>query len=215
MDTKIKVCDIRDVAAARFCADNQVDFIGLHQIYAPITQEKINLFYDIKEVSGSMKLVLVTRESNIERLVDICTSFPFDYIQMHFPASADVIRQFVKSLRENGCGSGIIAVVGAKDIDSVDIQKLSEEADYLLFDSSYHGGTGTCAPEEVMHKIKSKCDGIQYFFAGGLNAGNVWEKIRIMQPFAVDVQSGVEADGRKHVKDHTKILNFIKAVKGK
>ena len=49
-----------------------------------------------------------------------------------------------------------------------------------------------------------------YFLAGGLDSESVGEAIRLLEPFAVDVSSGVETDG---IKDEKKIAEFIKAVK--
>ena len=49
-----------------------------------------------------------------------------------------------------------------------------------------------------------------YFLAGGLDPESVEEAIRLLDPFAVDVSSGVETDG---IKDIEKIEKFIKAVK--
>ena len=46
--------------------------------------------------------------------------------------------------------------------------------------------------------------------AGGLNEYNVSEAIKKIQPFAVDVSSGVETAG---FKDIEKIRSFIKKVK--
>ncbi len=47
--------------------------------------------------------------------------------------------------------------------------------------------------------------------AGGLNADNVSEAIRIVQPCAVDVSGGVEAE--KGVKDWSKMANFVASVR--
>ena len=49
-----------------------------------------------------------------------------------------------------------------------------------------------------------------YFLAGGLDPDSVEEAIRMLEPYAVDVSSGVETDG---IKDEKKIERFIKAVK--
>jgi phosphoribosylanthranilate isomerase len=48
--------------------------------------------------------------------------------------------------------------------------------------------------------------------AGGLNAGNVTEAIRVVRPFCVDVASGVETDGDPRRKDPHKMAAFFRAV---
>jgi phosphoribosylanthranilate isomerase len=213
METKIKICDIRDTTTARFCAENGVDFIGLHQIRAPIPEETITLFKEIKSVAGSLKLVLVTRENNLEDLLKMCLAFKFDYVQIHFPIKISDIKDFKMRLRNNHCETGLIAVISAEDIENIDIHTFYKEVDFLLFDTSYHGGTGICSSDEIIKKIIESATGTNFFFAGGLNPYNVAEKIKLLNPFAVDVQSGVEIKGQKHIKDLVKILSFIEEVK--
>jgi phosphoribosylanthranilate isomerase len=50
--------------------------------------------------------------------------------------------------------------------------------------------------------------------AGGLHPGNVAEAIRITRPYAVDVSSGVEVEGKPGIKDVAKVRDFIAAVRG-
>jgi phosphoribosylanthranilate isomerase len=71
------------------------------------------------------------------------------------------------------------------------------------------GGTGATFNWELARE--SQRYGRPIFLAGGLTAENVTEAIRKVQPFGVDVSSGVEAaPGRK---DHAKVKAFITAAR--
>ncbi len=87
-------------------------------------------------------------------------------------------------------------------------------SDYLLFDSSIRGGTGVQSSVQALMKIKYIANGKQFFIAGGLNDKNVIDTMKICEPFAVDVQSGVEfIDPQlKHKKDPKRIKAFVEAV---
>jgi len=78
----------------------------------------------------------------------------------------------------------------------------------LLIDA-YHpimqGGTGLKVDQELALAAKFRTE--RLMLAGGLNPDNVGEIVQAVQPFAVDVSSGVEAmPGRK---DHGKLQAFI------
>ena len=45
-----------------------------------------------------------------------------------------------------------------------------------------------------------------YFLAGGLNTTNVEEAIRTIKPYAIDVSSGIETEGKK---DPEKMKEFV------
>ena len=49
-----------------------------------------------------------------------------------------------------------------------------------------------------------------YFLAGGLSIDNVENAVRQLNPYAVDVSSGIETDG---LKDKTKMAAFVAAVR--
>jgi phosphoribosylanthranilate isomerase len=67
-----------------------------------------------------------------------------------------------------------------------------------------YGGTGRTAPWELLAEFRP---GVPVILAGGLTPENVAEAIRIVQPYAVDVASGVErSPGRK---DAEKIRRFV------
>ncbi|MFL5243293.1 MAG: phosphoribosylanthranilate isomerase [Gemmataceae bacterium] len=83
--------------------------------------------------------------------------------------------------------------------------------DALMFDAYdpvQFGGTGHIAPWGLLSDYRP---GLPVILAGGLTADNVVEAIRIVQPYAVDVATGVES--RPGIKDHGKIARFIERVR--
>jgi len=91
------------------------------------------------------------------------------------------------------------------------------QADAVLLDAHVAGklgGTGVALPWErlvdELGPIRNGGGGARLVLAGGLNAANVGEAIRLLRPDVVDVSSGVEtAPG---IKDHARMRAFRDAV---
>ena len=210
--TKIKICDVRTAEALQICQDNNIDFIGLHQINPPITAENIALFQNIVAASGEIKTVLLSKTVPIDEIVDILKQVPFDYVQLHRTCSiADIIELKSKVLHETGRKIGVIAVFEAKACNFNEVLEISHYAEFVLFDSDYKGGTGLRISKADLEKIAQNCKGINYFIAGGLDPGNVEDVIRIAKPYGVDVQTGLEVS--KHTKDPQKVKSFVRNVR--
>ncbi len=79
----------------------------------------------------------------------------------------------------------------------------SSRADYVLLDSG--AGTGNVFDWQLVQRIRRP-----YFLAGGLNPENAERAVKLLRPFAVDVSSGIETDGRK---DRRKMAAFVAAVR--
>ena len=76
------------------------------------------------------------------------------------------------------------------------------------FDAQRFGGTGARADWDIAARIARE---FPILLAGGLNADNVAEAIRTVQPWGVDVSSGVErAPG---LKDQDRVRQFVRAAK--
>jgi len=76
------------------------------------------------------------------------------------------------------------------------------------FDAQRFGGTGSRADWNVAACIARE---FPILLAGGLNADNVAEAIRTVQPWGVDVSSGVER--LPGLKDHDRVRQFIHKAK--
>ncbi len=78
-------------------------------------------------------------------------------------------------------------------------------ADMILLDSGA-GGTGVALDWSTLRAFPRP-----FFLAGGLDPTNVAEAVAALHPYAVDVSSGIETNGRK---DPEKMLSFVAAVRG-
>lgn len=84
----------------------------------------------------------------------------------------------------------------------------------ILLDAHHpdlYGGTGQQASIDVALAVKAKV--ARLMLAGGLTPDNVGEMVEQVQPWGVDVASGVEIDGQPGKKDVGKVKAFIDAVK--
>ena len=107
----------------------------------------------------------------------------------------------------------VIQVVHVSPLDSPSDPMAFVEPGFaiaLMLDAThgpYRGGGGKPFDWEVAQQVASR---IPMLLAGGLNPGNVGEAIERVRPWAVDVSSGTERDGRK---DHGLVRELIEAVR--
>jgi len=124
-----------------------------------------------------------------------------DAVQLH----GDESPAFCKKIKRR-----VIKVVRVKDIAS--LKEMSRYAvDGFLLDTykeDQWGGTGQVFDWELASRAKKQGPVI---IAGGLNPRNVKAAIKKVQPYGVDVSSGVEQSPGK--KDPNKMKAFIKAVR--
>ena len=121
-----------------------------------------------------------------------------DIIQLH----GDEDEAYIRNLK---------TLTNAPIIKAISVQKHGDvqawaatQADYLLLDST-GGGTGQSFDWGLIGEVEKP-----FFLAGGLNTDNVQTAIQTLNPFAVDVSSGAETDGRK---DASKIKALVQLVR--
>jgi len=108
----------------------------------------------------------------------------------------------------------VIHVTGDESIEEA--IRVAPQVDALLLDSGNPkasvktlGGTGNVHNWDISRGIVRSVD-VPVFLAGGLNAGNVGEAIERVQPFGVDICSGVRTNG---ALDEEKLRAFVKAAR--
>jgi phosphoribosylanthranilate isomerase len=119
-------------------------------------------------------------------------------------------------LREALPGIKIVQVIHIRDENSLaEARQVSPHVDALLLDSGNPslatkelGGTGRAHDWAVSRRIRDAV-GIPVYLAGGLNHKNIGKAIAQVQPFGVDLCSGLRTDGRL---DAAKLEQFMRAV---
>jgi len=110
----------------------------------------------------------------------------------------------------------VIHVIGEETF--IEAKEIAPHVDAILLDSgnqSLHvkelGGTGRTHDWQISRQI---CDSVRapVFLAGGLNPGNVKEAIRQVNPYGVDLCSGVRTNGKL---DESKLHTFFMAVRSR
>lgn len=196
---RVKICGIRTAAEAVSAADAGANAIGL--IFAP-GRRQIDAA-QARQIARALppfvtKVGVVVNEP-LDRLRALIDHVRLDAVQLH----GDETPEDCAAVRNHGV-TVIKAISVSGPLDLVALQALPVDA--VLLDThrpGVRGGTGEtfdwalAAPAARLVRV---------ILSGGLTPQNVADGVRSVHPYAVDVSSGVEADGRK---DPEKIRAFV------
>jgi len=209
---RVKICGItreEDLAVAVEAGADAVGFIvGVPSSPRNLTLERAERL--LKQVPVFVDSVVVTVPDSIDSLAKIYDRLRPTAIQIHGekPCEASVIRQKIS-------GARLIKTVYVKTGDTTERAREDSKAfDAILLDSitgGQYGGTGMVHDWTLSKQIKQIIEPTPLILAGGLKPENVKEAILTVQPYAVDVASGVES--QPAIKDPKKMYKFIKNAK--
>jgi phosphoribosylanthranilate isomerase len=206
--TRIKICGITRVEDALAAVRSGADAIGL-VFYEP-SPRYVNVVH-AAHLAGSLPPfvtavgLFVNAEADFVRKVLDCV--PLDLLQFHGDESPEYCAQFSKPY--------IKAIRVKAGVDLLQCASDFRGAQGLLLDAHVNGIPGGTGATFDWALIPKKLP-LPVILSGGLDAKNVAAAIKQVQPYAVDVSSGVEAGGveaSKGIKDAAKIAAFINEVK--
>jgi phosphoribosylanthranilate isomerase len=199
--TKVKICGLMENEHVKAAVDAGADAIGF--VFAPssrkVTVEQAQEL--AQEIPKDVLKIGVFVNETPEEITRIFETVPLDYVQFH----GDEDSSFIRKLQLPS-----IKALPVKSTD--DVEKASEyDVNYYLFDAPgtvYKGGSGVTFDWALLKDAEIPAEKI--ILAGGLNVENVKEAVGRVQPFMVDVSSGVELNKRK---DSGLIREFITEVR--
>jgi phosphoribosylanthranilate isomerase len=206
---KVKICGITNVRDARAALEAGADYLGLNfykgskRYITPAAGKKI-----AQAVKGTgAKLVGVFVNETPERVVEIARIAGLSHAQLH----GDETPEQVASVANAGVPV-IKALRVGPDFRAAQLGAQKRAKALLLdgFDPYERGGTGKAFD---WHKASGMAGRKPLFLAGGITPENAAEAIRIAQPYAIDVCSGVESGASPRKKDKMKIAALMQAVR--
>lgn len=201
--TRVKICGLireSDLDAAIAAGADMVGFVCGVPIETPRELAPDRAAALAERVPEGVTSVLVTMPETPKQGVDLAERVDPDGIQVH-----DYSPDEVAALADRPEARVLAGVDAADD----DLDQYAEVADALVLDSTDAqgaGGTGETHDWDRARAVVADLD-VPVLLAGGLTPENVAEAVRTVDPFGVDVSSGVEATGG--TKDHAAIRQFV------
>ena len=196
---KIKICGLTRLVDVEAVNALKPDFVGF--VFAPTSKRRVTpeQAAELKRaLDPAIEAVGVFVDETPENVAKLLDDGVIDLAQLH-GSEDDVCLQELRQLTTKPI---IRAFRVRSEQDVLDAEK--SPAEHILLDAG--AGTGTTFDWSLLRKVRRP-----YFLAGGLNLGNIDAALEL-NPYAVDVSSGIETDG---LKDQKKMAEFVAAVRKK
>jgi phosphoribosylanthranilate isomerase len=203
MSVRVKICGITNLPDAQVAVEAGADALGFNFYemsprFVP-TKTAAAISRSLPPYTLRVGVFVNSSEELVRRAMGDCG---LSLLQFHGDEPPEFCTQF-----------GLMSMKAFRVRDAGSLKELpTYPTDAWLLDayaSDRFGGTGETFNWNLA--IEAQKFGKPVFLAGGLTPENVGEAVRQVQPFGVDVSSGVESSpGRK---DHTKLCAFINEAK--
>ena len=214
--TRIKICGIKEESDALTIAEAGADFIGLviasspRQVTPAQAEKIVSALKKSKTATEVVGVFVNTPVVKVNKIADFCH---LDWVQLSGDEPWEYCRDLATPIIK------VVRVSGRQRPEQIcadltyGTRILADQKHVFLLDSNVrdrYGGTGKTFDWNLAQPVARQ---FPVIIAGGLTPENVAEAIRVTSPWGVDASSGLETVMRG-VKDLTKIIKFIEAVKG-
>jgi phosphoribosylanthranilate isomerase len=210
---RVKICCIASIDEAWLAINSGASALGFVSRMpsgpGPIEEELIAQI--VPRIPAGIATFLLTSETTAEPIIAQQHRTRINTIQL-----VDAVQPGThRKLRESLPGVSLVQVVHVRGRESVEeALSLAQHVDALLLDSGNPslavkelGGTGRVHDWKLSREIRDKAS-VPVYLAGGLNPFNAAQAVREVQPFALDVCSGVRTGG---ALDAAKVQAFMRA----
>jgi phosphoribosylanthranilate isomerase len=201
--TRVKICGITRAEDALAAARSGADAIGL--VFYEKSPRHVSIAQAAQLAAALPPFVTVVGlfvNAEAALVHEVLAGVPLDLLQFHGDESPEYCAQFARPYLK--------AIRVKAGVDLLQCAAQFSAAKGLLLDAYVEGIPGGTGASFDWALIPEKLP-LPVILSGGLDAENVAAAIERVQPYAVDVSSGVEAG--KGIKDAAKIARFMQEVK--
>ena len=204
--TYLKICGITSVEDAILATLAGADALGLNFVRtSKRVIDRATAAHISDAVGNRIELVAVVADRSAHELADLREETGIRWLQLHGSEPPEDLELVLpEAFKAIGVGSPADAARAAE-----------YGGDRLLVDAKSGtpgvlGGTGHTFDWSLVAALAARRDLI---VAGGLTPQNVADAVRALNPFGVDVASGVELPGNPRKKDAARVHAFVAAVR--
>lgn len=206
----VKICGIcsrKDLEQVCALAPDAIGFVFLSTAKRYVRPEQVSAWLPyVPETVKKVGVFVEPSAGTVEKIARICE---LDVVQIHLISNDWKMDRPLFQGLETWLSPRMSKYLGADLLGAVEPEPSVLLAD--SFDPNTVGGTGKTGSWDRAVEMKEHL-GKPVLLAGGLNPDNVAAAIAAVQPWGVDVSTGVEKEpGVKHIR---KVQKFIKAVRG-
>ena len=198
----VKICGLTNLEDARSAVEAGADALGFVLVPSSprvVTRRQIEgILMALPRTVLTVGVVADEDPDFPKELLRVC---PFGALQFHGEEAPEEVLRFKGEVK-------LIKAVRVRDARSLEVIPRYQGVDAVLLDAhdpDRKGGTGSAFDWNLA--VRAKGFGIPVIVAGGLDPANVRQVVQQVDPYGVDVSSGVEhAPGRK---DPTLVREFV------
>ena len=202
-----KICGIKNKETLICCEENKADFFGMIFYYKSprnISYEEAEMLVDVSR-EFTIKPVGVFVNHDIKELKKIIYSLNLKYVQLH----GDENQAYINELKDE-FKLKIFKKISIKTNNDFKEANKYKNIDYLLFDYKPNSDElpGGNSKSFNWNFFKEQRIDLPWFVSGGINHKNIKKLQNLLNPYGIDLSSGVEE--QKGIKSINKINNFFK-----
>ena len=203
----VKICGVRTAEDARACVLLGASSIGVNFVRESPRHVDAStaraIAHAAHEANPKTVVVGVVANLSVEEMRALVREAGLDCLQLHGDESHETVAALLPHAYK------AVRISTAADVE----RARAVPGEYLLVDAKVDGALGGTGKAFDWSLVKELARERKLTLAGGLDPDNVARAVRELDPYCVDVASGVEWAGRPGEKDLAKVKAFIGAAR--